>query len=83
MSEKDLNEIGERISRDLKEALDSMDFSKLNETVTETVNVALKEAKESTRKAAEEAKENDKKGSRRSQGEYTKHSLQTGSSTYE
>ena len=61
MSEKDLNEIGERISRDLKEALDSMDFSKLNETVTETVNVALKEAKESTRKAAEEAKETTKR----------------------
>lgn len=61
MSEKDLNEIGERISRDLKEAMESMDFSKLNETVTETVNAALNEAKESTKKAAEEAKETTKK----------------------
>ncbi|MDO4294580.1 MAG: 5-bromo-4-chloroindolyl phosphate hydrolysis family protein [bacterium] len=59
MAENDFNQnkIEEEFSKNLKEALDTMDFRKLNDTVSESVNLALKEAKDRIAKTAASAKE--------------------------
>lgn len=53
MAQDDLK-IGEQLSRDLKEAVESMDFSKLNETVSDTVNLTLRETKERMERKTQE-----------------------------
>lgn len=59
MAENDFNKnkIEEEFSKNLKEALETMDFRKLNDTVSESVNLALKEAKDTIAKATEPTKE--------------------------
>lgn len=53
MAQDDLK-IGEQLSRDLKEAVESMDFSKFSETVSDTVNLTLRETKERMERKTQE-----------------------------
>ncbi|MDO4325087.1 MAG: 5-bromo-4-chloroindolyl phosphate hydrolysis family protein [bacterium] len=53
MAQDDLK-IGEQLSKDLKEAVESMDFSKFSETVSDTVNLTLRETKERMERRTQE-----------------------------